>query len=109
MGVAPNFPSERYHVTSLELNYVLNSNDLFIDFGGNVNMCGDKKIFSLYQEISTRTEYEKCDHVLEEGQVKLKLSFRNYLILNGVFHVSEIREKLIKYFFVSTTRLQSFF
>ena len=34
-------------------------------------------------------------HVLGEGQVKLELSSTNYIILNGVFHVFEIRKNLI--------------
>ena len=61
-------------------------------------MCADKKLFSLYQETSTRTVSMgngSIAHVLGEGQVKLELSSRNYLILNGVFHVSEIRKNLI--------------
>jgi len=98
MGVASNFPSERYHVTSPELNYVFNSNDWFINSGANVHVCADKKLFSLYQETSTRTVNMgngSIEHVLGVGQVKLELSSRNYLILNGVFHVSEIRKNLI--------------
>ena len=55
MGVASDFPFEMYHVTSLELNYVFNSNDWFIDSMANVHVCADKKIFSLYQETSTCT------------------------------------------------------
>jgi len=61
-------------------------------------VCADKKLFSLYQETSTRTVSMgngSITHVLREGQVKLELSSRNYLILNGVFHVSEIRKNLI--------------
>jgi len=34
LGVVSNFPFERYYVTRLELNYVFNSNDWFIEFGG---------------------------------------------------------------------------
>jgi len=98
MGVASDFPFERYHVTSPELNYVFNSNDWFIDSGANVHVCADKKIFSLYQEKGTcivSMGNGSIAHVLGEGQVKLELSSRNYLILNEVFHVSEIRKNLI--------------
>ena len=61
----------RYHVTSPKLNYIFNSNDWFIDSGANVHMCADKKLFSLYQESSTRTmrmRNESMTHVLGEGK-----------------------------------------
>nr|KYP35738.1 Retrovirus-related Pol polyprotein from transposon TNT 1-94 [Cajanus cajan] len=48
-------PSNKYHVTILELNFVYNSNDWWIDSGANVHVCADKKLFSSYQECGTRT------------------------------------------------------
>ena len=33
--------------------------------------------------------------MLGEGQVKLKLSSRNFLVLDGVYHISDIRKNLI--------------
>ena len=39
-------------------------------------------------------------HVLGEGQVKLELSSRNFLVLNGVYHIFYIRKKFNKYSFV---------
>lgn len=32
IGVASDFPSKMYHVTTPKLNYIFNSNNLFIDF-----------------------------------------------------------------------------
>ena len=61
-------------------------------------MCLDKKIFSLYQESSTRTVSmgnESITHVLGEGQVKLELSSMNFLVLDGVDHIFYIRKNLI--------------
>ena len=74
------------------------SNDWFTDSRANVHVCADKKLFSLYQETSTHTVSMgngSIAHVPGEGQVKLEFSSRNYLILNGVFHVSKIRKNLI--------------
>jgi len=34
-------------------------------------------------------------HVLGEGQVKLELSLGNFLVLDEVYHVSDIRKILI--------------
>jgi len=94
MGVVSNFLSPKCHVTSLELNYGFNSNNGFTNSGANVHMCADKNLFSLYQETNTCTismGSGSIAHVLGEGQVKLELLSRNYLVLKGVFHVSKIR------------------
>ena len=98
MGATSDSPSHRYHVTSPELNFVFNSNDWLIDSGANVHVCADKKLFSLYQESSTRTVSMgngSLARVLGEGQVNLELSSRKRLVLNGVFHVSDLRRNLI--------------
>ena len=61
-------------------------------------MCADKKLFSLYQESSTRTVSMgngSMAHVLGEGQVKLELSSGNFIVLDGVYHISDIRKNLI--------------
>ena len=34
-------------------------------------------------------------HVLGEGQVKLELSSGNFIVLDGVYHISDIRKILI--------------
>ena len=34
-------------------------------------------------------------HVLGEGEVKLELSSVNFLVLDGVYHISDIRKNLI--------------
>jgi len=46
LGVASDSPSERYHVTSLELNYVFNLNNWFID--SIIVMCILIKNYFLY-------------------------------------------------------------
>jgi len=57
-----------------------------------------KNIFSLYQESSTRTVSMgngSMAHVLGKGQVKLELSLGNFLVLDGVYHIFDIRKNLI--------------
>jgi len=59
LGVASNSPSERYHVNRLELNYVFNLNDWFIDSMAIMVMCVlIKKIFSIVDDLS-RLDNEK--------------------------------------------------
>ena len=50
IGATSDSPSDRYHVTSPEVNCVFNSNDWFIDPRANVHVCPDKNLFSLYHE-----------------------------------------------------------
>nr|KYP31709.1 Retrovirus-related Pol polyprotein from transposon TNT 1-94 [Cajanus cajan] len=91
-------PSNRYHVTSPELNFIYNSNDWWIDSGANVHVCADKKLFSSYQECGTRTVSMgngSLARVIGLGRVELELSSGNCLVLDEVFHVSEIRKNLI--------------
>ena len=47
--------------------------------------------------------------MLGEGEVKLELSSVNFLVLDGVYHISDIRKNLINTFFVSPTRVQGCF
>ena len=51
IGVASDSPSNRYHVTSPELNCVLNSNDWFIDSEANVHVCANKKVIFFISKI----------------------------------------------------------
>jgi len=56
-------PFDTYHVTSLELNCVFNSNDWFIDFGANVHVCADKKnIFFISRIKHTCCEHEEWEY-----------------------------------------------
>ena len=61
-------------------------------------MCADKNSLSSYQESSTRTVSMgngSVARVLGEGQVELELSSGNRLVLDGVYHVFDIRKNLI--------------
>lgn len=60
-------------------------------------MCADKNYFSTCQAPSTRTVRMgngNVAHLLRKGQVKLKLSSENVLVLDSVFHVPDIRKNL---------------
>ena len=48
-------------------------------------------------------------HVLGEGQAKLELFLVNFLVLDEVYHIYDIRKNLINTFFVSPTRVQGCF
>nr|KYP41242.1 Retrovirus-related Pol polyprotein from transposon TNT 1-94 [Cajanus cajan] len=96
-NTSSDFPYNRYHVTSPKLNFIYNSNDWWIDSGANVHVCADKKLFSSYQECGTRIVSMgngSLARVIGLGRVELELSSRNCLVLDEVFHVSEIRKIL---------------
>ncbi|KAI5353037.1 hypothetical protein L3X38_005929 [Prunus dulcis] len=82
-----------------ETNMVLDTKDWWIDTGATKHICGDKSMFSTYQEISGGEQLYMGNSttaaIVGKGKVLLKFTSGKELTLLDVLHVPDIRKNLV--------------
>ncbi|CAL9018648.1 unnamed protein product [Prunus brigantina] len=78
---------------------VLDTKDWWIDTGATKHICGDKSMFSTYQEISGGEQLymgnSSTATIVGKGKVLLKFTYGKELTLLDVLHIRDIRKNLV--------------